>query len=53
MHDVPKAAVRKAVAGPRTDEEDTARPNQSGKTYSRLLTEEEDSETAEYAPPDF
>jgi len=53
MHDVPKAAVRKAVNGPPSAQDEDVRPNQQTKAYSRLLTEEEDSESTEYAPPDF
>jgi hypothetical protein len=54
MQDAPKSAVRKAVIGPQGfDAKDEFKANKQSKTYSRLLTSEEDDELADtdYNPP--
>ncbi len=52
MHDIPKSALRKAVAGPPAGldpEERTA--NKKNKAYSRLLTADTEETEDDYAPP--
>jgi len=55
MHDIPKAAVRKAVRGPETSSsahDDESKEPKPTKSYHPLLTDDAaDSET--YAPPEF
>jgi len=58
MHDVPKAAVRKAMVGPTgSDHTEDLKANKQSKTYSRLLsTGDEDDEPQEesgYTAPDL
>jgi hypothetical protein len=48
MHDVPKAAVRKAVRGPQESGGDEKQAGKQSKNYSRLLTEDDPED---YAPP--
>jgi hypothetical protein len=60
MHDVPKAAVRKALRGPQASATGQAKPNAQTQKYSQLLATDEDTgptttqtEEDPYAPPDY
>jgi len=52
MHDVPKHAVRKAVAGPPSTRQRVGGKEAQRQPYNRLLQEDEDEEIGDYAGPD-